>query len=373
MRILMTLLIFFIAAVSIVGCEASPQSVATRSAHDPTAPEATEDGELRSLIATKATSWSNPDRVQVHARSYLETTVEPCTVLDAADLDPCDPQGTRHSDITYGFVAVEKERITLPKAKSLEEEMISRSMNADGFLATHVPHFVVRGAFVPDSTRCDFTHLNVSISSAIAEEEIGGIPPKLAEFPWVVTCVTDFSVREYIVGRGPENLTLVTEAVAAALVVRDYTSRLEEDLTDDLAESRIVENTAATREGFEAILWIAPPSNLAVKAWDITGRWDVLRDGEDVKAVHHSLKWFVDTPENRANLIFMLDDFRREMKRAHSKLAELHEGRIGQHEGLAQLMTDANDEFFEAHITAEGAYENVDIVVPAAILLPADE
>ena len=47
MRILMTLLFFFIAAVSIVGCEASPQSVATRSAHDPTAPEPTEDGELR--------------------------------------------------------------------------------------------------------------------------------------------------------------------------------------------------------------------------------------------------------------------------------------------------------------------------------------
>ena len=320
------------------------------------------------------TAPPQPIQSVVKPRTYLEATTEACPFLDGIDGDPCAPRASRDfDDYFYGGIAVERERIIKERAKSLEAEMISRSLNTEGFLATHVPHFVVRGIFVPRSTRCDFAHLNVSNSTAIAEEELGGIPPKVSTVPWVLTCVTDFSVSEYMVGRGPEDLTLVTTAIAAGFVVRDYLDRLDEDLTDELAESGIAENTARSREGLEAILWISPPGNLAVKAWEVTGRWDVRRVGNEFHAIHHSIEWFRDTPENRSLLVYTLDDYRQKVKEAHAKLMAMHDGRIGSNEALASLMTDANDEFFEAYITAEGAYDNPEIVVPAAILLPADD
>lgn len=101
--------------------------------------------------------------------------------------------------------------------------------------------------------------------------------------------------------------------------------------------------------------------------------WDVRRDGTGAKAVHHELDQFKDTPENRAVLIYKLDEYRRNVTAAHSKLMELHDGRIGSNDQLPLLLTDANEEFFEEHIKADGAYDFTDILTPYPLNTPAGE
>ena len=371
-------LLTILAGLTIISCSIFPRSVENLSGNDIVAtasPEA-ENASALPVAGSEASFSYGSTRSVVRPRSYLDATVEPCAPLVGINPDPCRKRTSPGEyDIAdkYALVQVERERIVREHASSLEEDMVNRSLNGPGRSYTDSPHFVVRGVFLPGTTRCNFTHFKVSNSTVIADEVRGDRSMRLSETPWVTTCVTDLSVREYMVGDGPENLTIVTETLPAIYIVRDYFDRLDEDLTDELQRSGLIEDVVASHEGFEVILWVTPPSNVAVKAWDMTGWWDVLRDGEEIKSVHRSVKWFRDTPENRAVLIYAVDDYRQKVKAAHSNITSMHEGRIGKHEDLPLLLIDANDEFFEAHIAAEGAYDDPDVVSPVELLLPADE
>lgn len=100
---------------------------------------------------------------------------------------------------------MEREIAVAEKAPTLEEDMTNRSLNTGGWQYHHTPHFVVRGVFSPETTRCDLTHRIYSKSLAIATEDAGGPElSRLLDYRSYVTCVTNFEAREYMVVRVPK-------------------------------------------------------------------------------------------------------------------------------------------------------------------------
>ena len=146
-------------------------------------------------------------------------------------------------------------------------------------------------------------------------------------------------------------------------------------MTDELEErlaSRGAALVAETYEGEEWIIWISTPTNVAFKAWPVRDAWDVQRDGSEIKVVHWGKSWFKPSEINESRLEFTLEDYRREVKKAHANFSKLYEGRIGEDEDLPLLFADANDEFFEEFITSRGAYDYPDVLTPLAFPIPGE-
>ena len=269
---------------------------------------------------------------------------------------------------------MEYEKVLLFRAPTLEEDMINASLNTGNWQYTDTPHFVVRGVFSPETTRCDLAQLIRSkTASIVIEDQDAPLFDAMKPYRRFATCVTDFEVREYMVGKGPDTLSLKTDRSIGVWGSSDLGDLSYEDAKAKLLRTGIIEHLAGKFEGFEYIVWIAPARNVAVKAWDIVHLWDVRGGGMHVRAVHRVIDQYKNTPENRAVLVYELDDYRREVKAAHAKLTELHDGRIGNNERLSLLLTDANEEFFEEHINGEGAYDYPDVLTPYPLELPSDE
>ena len=327
-----------------------------------------------------ATLSSSDDR-------YLEGTVEPCQpVID--DVDPCEPgrpslaetaeavqrslQSRFHKSIHIAGSYVVPE--TFP---TLEELMIKSSENEWG-LVYDVPHFVIRGTYTPTTTRCALTDLMFAKSVLIAEPQLVGkqdrdVRPRRASTPIpksVLTCVTDVSVNEYLVGQGPDTLTVQTYAGPPENAIPEYYEKFNADPSHDfgydLWRSDIVNAIADQREGREWVLWIGGPTNVTVKAWRVVDSWELELDSGDAIVFHPLRRVFLNNPEILPRVEFTLDDYRNAVRLAHSELRSKHDGRIGSHEDLPAILLDAGAESFEAHLAAEGAYDFPNIT-PASV------
>ena len=260
---------------------------------------------------------------------------------------------------------------------TLEEFMIKSSENEWG-LVYDVPHFVIRGTFTPSTTRCALTDLMFANSVLIAEPQLVGksgldgrqrsvsnpIPKP------VLTCVTDVSVNEYLVGQGPDTLTLQTYAGPPENAIPDYYEKFRTDPSHDFGYdlwlSGIANTIADQREGREWVLWIGGPTNVAVMAWRVVHGWELELVSGDVIVFHPLRRAFANNPEMLQRVEFTLDDYRNAVRQAHSELRSKHDGRIGSHEDLPAILLDAGAESFEAHLAAEGAYDFPDIA-PAPV------
>ncbi len=363
MKISYALMVVVVAAIAL-GCSSGAKPTPTER------PESTPTATQRPEPTPTATQRPSPTMAPA---TYLEATVEPCATVGADQRSPC---GARPTPVVtpVGGVQIESEYVVLEQAPSLEEDMIDRSLNSMGWQYYHTPHFVVRGVFAPGTTLCDFTHRIDSNTLTLAIEDAGGPEfSRLSDYRAYVTCVTDLEAREYMVGKGPQTLAVVTKSNAGILAVADLYDLSYEDAYAKLQESGTLELVAQRFEGLEFIVWLAPPHNVAVRAWDMVHLWDVRGDGTQTRVVHHSIDHFKNTSENRAVLVYKLDDYREAVKAAHSKLMELHDGRIGSNDRLLPLLTDANEVFFEEHIKAEGAYDFADILTPYPLYPPTEK
>ncbi len=313
-----------------------------------------------------------PEPAATRGSSYLEATVQPCLGVKSG-VDPCDGVGRNES-----IDAPAEASFAGWTAVTIEDDMIGRSVN-ERFGYSHVPHFVVRGTYEPGSTRCAVTGIGTPLSYVISEEDHEWLaviataeakyeadPDALKELPsryppTLITCVTDLAVHEYMAGRGPATLTLVTFSRAAFLYISDFYERHEADpdydFGYDLWVMDFAEGVAEPIEGKEKVIWVGTPSNLAVKAWRPVQTWDLTREGSDIVVARHDAWHHINSPDDYALIVHSLDEYRDKVKDAHSKLVETHDGRMGDHEDLPMLVLDANDEFLEELFVAEGAYK----------------
>ena len=263
-------------------------------------------------------------------------------------------------------------------AVSIEDDMIGRSVN-ERFGYTHAPHFVVRGTYLPGTTRCAVTGMGTPLSYVIsqgddewlaviatAEARYEAEPEALKELPkryppTLITCVTDLAVNEYMVGRGPDTLTLQTFWRAAFVYIPEFYERYEADpdydFGYDLWELDFADGVAQPIEGKEKVIWIGAPQNLAVKAWRPVETWDVVREGAEILVARDDAQFHINRPDDYALIVHPLDEYRQKVGEAHAKLVEMHDGRMGDHEDLPMLVLDANDDFLEDLLVVEGAYK----------------
>lgn len=182
-------------------------------------------------VPTPAARFNTEDSVRGAATSevvrsqstYLKATVEPC-LPSVSSPNPCPKVGKE--GLAVSLSAGEAGEWT---AVTIEDDIIGRSMN-ERFRYAEVPHFVVRGVYEPGTIRCAVTGMGVTKSARLSnpdpmlEEAIADAdarykddPVALKELPTsypptLITCMTDFTVHEYIAGRGPVHPRLQREA-----------------------------------------------------------------------------------------------------------------------------------------------------------------
>lgn len=258
--------------------------------------------------------------------SYLKTIVPPCTGLQRSKVAPCEPRGSNFRIFTLVKYAIIETEV----AQTLEENMLERS-------ARHTPHIIVRATYVPGSTLCQ------PLPYVLPRYREDLIRIETADKLW---CHTDIAVNEYMVGRGPEKLSVSTFEAS----MHDFSLELE-----NFAQPMVIEPVAETFEGREWVLWLSPSWNLLISSWEVVGYWDVQRrSGGKVVAVDE-WKWaHKQTPENIALLEYTLDDYRMEVKKAHAVLMKRNSGRVGEGRSLPAIVTDANSEFLRAYLISAG-------------------
>ena len=139
-------------------------------------------------------------------------------------------------------------------------------------------HIVVRATYLPKTVRC-----------VIRDEIRSAGYVGLGVWDWEnVQCFIDIRVNNYILGTGPNELSVVLTNYLA-LEGDDLEARrgsMERAYNRGGRGSEFTEVVGGGLPGREAILFIGPASNYAVEAWQVYRTWDVQRKDGQVRAIH---------------------------------------------------------------------------------------
>ena len=274
--------------------------------------------------------------------SYFVGTVEPCAQLTEFDADPCERRFDDWDVVRTPYRSTYIEPVDPPTV----EGSLSRLFG----VPWHVPHLIVRGTIVPGTTRCEE-------QSGILLSAFGNDADAF-EAPWD-TCFAELRVGEYIVGRGPSEITV---EVGGHDKVYDYGDH------DGDEYYAWLEGIHSVFEGSEWVVGLKVPIDFYFSVWTMNHfPWDVqrTRDGElvvvDWWARHQSQ---LSREENGFEI--SLDEFRALAKRMHADHLASHGGRTGQFEGAPFVLNDANYEFLHRHMSHGPVFSIVDATPRAA-------
>ncbi|MXX93750.1 MAG: hypothetical protein F4Y63_09950 [Chloroflexi bacterium] len=263
------------------------------------------------------------------SREYLLGTVEPCT-RKFGGIEPC-VHPTQQSE---GSV-VEAHSGEPFDPLDIDDVVAHDLINSDG---ASVAHMVVRGILLPGTTRCGVYPYH---------------PPRsenafTSSSPWVV-CYVDSQVHDYIVGKGPEKLTL---SVSGRLILDAFS---HDDFPNQIELAEMVKDSQAEQIagiedmliGREWVVGINPSSNIAQLAWNPVSVFPVERaDDGEVRVVSRWLRFMrADgdeiTDEHRDHLSWPLDEFERRAVAFHENRPE--KSGVGWDYLPATILTDAYD------------------------------
>ena len=214
----------------------------------------------------------------------------------------------------------------------------------------HVPHIIVRAIVAPGSTRCE---------SQTGRGRYSSDPSK--PHRWIgdaqdIRCYSDIAIREYLVGSGPNRVTLLTglrrnddQHISYGTFPRDaaYLAYISEPLAEDL-------------EGREWIFWLTVPYDPSNLAWDSWQYWSVQRLANGTVAVvdrwsgHHSDS---DQTTYQSRLEIPLADYATQVQAAHAHYQTLYGGKVDALDGAPSLITSADPTALEAYLRAEGVHD----------------
>ena len=243
----------------------------------------------------------------------LDSVVPPCVRMPNSFVNPCERRESwpDHQPLIHA-------EVRLPEIFPRLHDYIYYQTEPE-----YIAHFIVRATVIPGTIRCGNSAFQLYISSSYYDtfaERLG------RGWPY---CFVDIAVNEYLVGTGPNRLTVNTGIRPASPVGsdRDCDAACLKHGVD------LVKLTAI--EGVEWIFTLGGPHDLGALAWDIVYRWDVqLREDGQVVAVSpwKALMLSVSSPGNYdmnlARLEHTLDNFKSIVKKAHSDLTNLTGGRI---------------------------------------------
>ena len=243
----------------------------------------------------------------------------------------------------------------------------------DGGAISFIPHIVLRGTYIPDTARC--TSGNPLHTPSYVE-------PGYFQHSILFQCFTDMRVNGYILGEGPDRLTVQVSFLSYwdgyyARAAADE-GMTEQELIEDFLEAFVVileEGYGRTGEGIygrEVILFIGPGSSHATEVWQVYETWDVQRQEDDtIVAIHpHRDGWRAARPDDyqtyRSQLEMGLPAFTQAVTTANQARVTEYGGRIAPEDiqsraegvDLPMLVTDANR--LRQFYTDTGAYNHPD-------------
>ena len=113
--------------------------------------------------------------------------------------------------------------------------------------------------------------------------------------------------------------------------------------------------------GYEFVIALARPLNMAWGEWGLADVWDVQRRTDGVIVGQHELYSFTGLIDNKAEYEYPLADLQQKIRDAHAKLSVEFNGRVGAGADDPKLVSDANREFLLEQLRELGAYEVSDI------------
>lgn len=298
--------------------------------------------------------------------TYLEETIPPCTPVHPSEKTFCistpfDNFGSFASSASGPIWAI------TGGIPSLVDTLLG-----DGYPGL-VPHIVIRGGVLKDSTRC------------------GLYPYKKFPFHtegstykniYYYSCLVEIKVHEYIVGVSPPLITAIVhfEPIGLTTDQVERWSQIKQEILKELGDPQT--KTATAFEGREFVWFLLPSYTMSVETWvadkTSTSFWLVQQREGEVRVVSPDIVW-ADTAEEQAVLDMPLDDLVAKIKAADIERRKLTDGRVGittvdddssdteggDHMTLPLLVTDANklqDYYVAAGAVYEG--ENKTTVLP---------
>ena len=268
---------------------------------------------------------------------YLLEEIPPCTSIAGSDRNPCAVQPVPAVDVA----ATSSEFLEVPRYWQFFP---------DGPLM-FIPHLVIRGTFLTNTTRCK-------------PYERGF--PAYANFSMrsnnrLALCFTEARVSDYLIGKGPPQLTVIVHAFNYAVPYVEPGSTVTINENDWVNLEELRSEASAAYEGVEGVMFLTPSPTTVVEAWWVREFWDVQQKGDTVVVVAPYKEvietWYREriaiiedgvvgeplfTEEDVKLLERPLSEFETAIKEgAVARVAETG-GRIAVGDDLPMLITDAN-------------------------------
>ena len=281
------------------------------------------------------------------ANEAFVDSIEPCMVRSDIEIEPCAPRRR------FGFDHVIPLSSVYPEFPPTFEELLSgpyrlysTEEGLEDVIVGYV-HMVVRGIFDVDSTSC--TGYSFAVPAWLSGEMVttSAAGETMADDELAssqVTCFSEFSVHEYLVGRGPSMIVIQ--------LPNSSFHHWTDDAYDEERES-LAPRIADKYEGVEWVAWLGPSYNGIVESLTAYALWDVQK-GDDgvVRVVSPDAAFYEDAGVSGSALDTIRvphADFHREIKAAHAARVERTSGRIGIDMDTPMLVTDVLelDDYYE--------------------------
>ena len=209
----------------------------------------------------------------------LRQDIIACAPIEGAPQDPCAP-GPVPSESSGGPAGY-------PSVLDQTEPVSIREM-LNGTIS-FVPHIVIRATYIPDTVRC---------TSGNRYQPPSYVEADLFRYSSTIQCYADVRVNEYIIGDGPQRLTVMIHVhhywEGSFVPDPDNPNGMSEEVALGFYRDLLVhqyEGTAGAGPGVygrEEVLFLGPADNLAVEVWQLLESWDVQvpEDPEEEAAQH---------------------------------------------------------------------------------------
>jgi len=308
--------------------------------------------------------------------------------LAGSQTDPCAPKIT---EVEIRSIHVDFFWSSKNVIPNFDQILLGYSIAGDENYPHYVPHIVVRGIVVADTTRCE------PYPGWLADYEDPARWAHTGDRLFTLECFSDLRVNEYIVGVGSPRLAIILHRERIGHYFTDpYRNPEDWPTRQDLILEELDDpraRTAAAYEGRELVLFLEPSSTIAVEAWQVASHfhlWFLHRgedatvqeedsqaggtetvtisdeDNEGIRAVAQATLWARD--EQRSELNIPLTRLVREVKEAAHNRTAITGGRIGvdaEWQGtisLPMLVTDAN-KLRDYYIAVGAVYEGDEATV----------
>ena len=230
-------------------------------------------------------------------------------------------------------------------------------------------HLVVRATYLPNTVRCE-NRLKWRVPTyrgTPSEHRPLGRDQSIDTGLGLVVCFADVRANEYIVGTGPDELTVVLqefpywEASVPDPVVERRLLVLENVFTRGDYHDNTSWVPADGLEGVESFVFLGPATDHGLEAWQVYAFWDIERtDDGSIVAVHPNRdKWERSHPgQYTAEVEMSMDAFKTAARAAQKARMDEYDGRIGEASDLPDIVTDANA--FNLYYTDVGAVNHPD-------------